>query len=79
MHAHLRKNLRMMEKQVNMRLNRCQNRFVQLGLCDFLCGALLGTVFNIGIALKVKVSLVLFAADGAHQFHSRAAVSAHEL
>ena len=69
----------MMKKQLNMRLNRRQNCFVQLGLCDFLCGALLGTVFDIGIALEVKVNLVLFRADGAHQLHSRAAVSAHEL
>ena len=68
-----------MEKQLNMRLNRCQNRIVQLGLCDFLCGALLGTMLNIGIALKVKVSLVLFRADRAHQLHGRAAVSAYEL
>ena len=68
-----------MEEQLNVRLNCCQNRLVQISLRNLFCCALCDTMLDIGIALKVKVNLVFFVADGAHQLHSRAAVSAHEL
>ena len=62
-----------------MRLDGCQNRFVQIGLRDFLRRTAHSSVFEIGAAFEMKICFVFLPADGANQLHGRAAVGTNEL